>query len=263
IRKNLVMKSVRLPVVKMESTPWLEDEEYTMAVRDFKKFFKKKSEICLGVILEHDEWIKDSGYSKHMTGNQKLFSTYKAYNGVVGHVVGSDVTKDQLVVLFQMEVAESVGKIEVYRSSAMLRTMQLDDAENVTRLLSLAREIQRKVDEKNAFIRRISKLEGGDSKGTSWVGTFAMGVPVNCAAVRRVGNSRISVGKSRVPGISYFFTNSEQSHFVRTLAFGVKKVNIVVAEWSTMNALKLYLYVYVLAASDRKLELLGHIVPIP
>ncbi|GJT19379.1 zf-CCHC domain-containing protein [Tanacetum coccineum] len=39
------------------------------------------SEICLGVNLEPDEWIKDSGCSKHMTGNRKLFSTYKAYNG--------------------------------------------------------------------------------------------------------------------------------------------------------------------------------------
>ncbi|GKF96025.1 alpha/beta hydrolases superfamily protein, partial [Tanacetum coccineum] len=27
-----------------------------------------------------DEWIKDSGCSKHMTGNQKLFLSYKAYN---------------------------------------------------------------------------------------------------------------------------------------------------------------------------------------
>ncbi|GJS77263.1 retrovirus-related pol polyprotein from transposon TNT 1-94 [Tanacetum coccineum] len=36
--------------------------------------------ICLGVDLEPDEWFKDSGCSKHMTGNQKLFSTYKAYN---------------------------------------------------------------------------------------------------------------------------------------------------------------------------------------
>ncbi|GJV89588.1 retrovirus-related pol polyprotein from transposon TNT 1-94 [Tanacetum coccineum] len=35
---------------------------------------------CLGVDLEPDEWIKDSGCSKHMTGNRKLFSTYKAYN---------------------------------------------------------------------------------------------------------------------------------------------------------------------------------------
>ncbi|GJW30602.1 zf-CCHC domain-containing protein [Tanacetum coccineum] len=40
-----------------------------------------KRNICLGVDLEPDEWIKDSGCSKHMMGNQKLFSTYKAYNG--------------------------------------------------------------------------------------------------------------------------------------------------------------------------------------
>ncbi|GJY26349.1 zf-CCHC domain-containing protein [Tanacetum coccineum] len=38
-------------------------------------------EICLGVNLEPDEWIKDSGCSKHITGNRKLFSSYKAYNG--------------------------------------------------------------------------------------------------------------------------------------------------------------------------------------
>ncbi|GJW31514.1 retrovirus-related pol polyprotein from transposon TNT 1-94 [Tanacetum coccineum] len=37
--------------------------------------------ICLRVDLEPDEWIKDSGCSKHMTGNRKLFSSYKAYNG--------------------------------------------------------------------------------------------------------------------------------------------------------------------------------------
>ncbi|GJZ15709.1 retrovirus-related pol polyprotein from transposon TNT 1-94 [Tanacetum coccineum] len=41
--------------------------------------------ICLGVDLEPDKWIKDSGCSKHMTGNRKLFSTYKAYNG--GNVI--------------------------------------------------------------------------------------------------------------------------------------------------------------------------------
>nr|GEU87319.1 retrovirus-related Pol polyprotein from transposon TNT 1-94 [Tanacetum cinerariifolium] len=41
--------------------------------------------ICLGINLEPDKWIKDSGCSKHMTGNRKLFSTYKAYNG--GNVI--------------------------------------------------------------------------------------------------------------------------------------------------------------------------------
>ncbi|GJV37204.1 retrovirus-related pol polyprotein from transposon TNT 1-94 [Tanacetum coccineum] len=43
------------------------------------------SEICLRVDLVPDEWIKDSGCSKHMTGNQKLYSSYKAYNG--GNVI--------------------------------------------------------------------------------------------------------------------------------------------------------------------------------
>ncbi|GKC08287.1 zf-CCHC domain-containing protein [Tanacetum coccineum] len=48
------------------------------------------SEICLGVNLEPGEWIKDSGCSKHMTGNRKLFSSYKAYNG--GNVIfGSNI----------------------------------------------------------------------------------------------------------------------------------------------------------------------------
>ncbi|GKA52849.1 hypothetical protein Tco_0746164, partial [Tanacetum coccineum] len=89
-------------------------------------------------------------------------------------------------------IAESVGKIEEYRrlcielranmrlrndyisklrlyrsyddvlgSIAMLRTMQLDDSKNAARLLSLAKETQRKVDENNAFIRRIRERTPG------------------------------------------------------------------------------------------------------
>jgi hypothetical protein len=98
-----------------------EDEEFAKVVKEFKNIIKKRlkaqdkrkttrrrtfsdedetmkhkcfvahapNEICLGVYLEPDEWIKDSGCSRHMTGNRKLFSTYKAYNG--GNVVfGSD-----------------------------------------------------------------------------------------------------------------------------------------------------------------------------
>nr|GEU97648.1 retrotransposon protein [Tanacetum cinerariifolium] len=38
-------------------------------------------EIYLGINLEPNEWIKDSGFSKDMTSNRKLFSSYKAYNG--------------------------------------------------------------------------------------------------------------------------------------------------------------------------------------
>ncbi|GJU66207.1 hypothetical protein Tco_1252466 [Tanacetum coccineum] len=42
-------------------------------------------EICLGINLEPDEWIKDSRCSKHMIDNRKLYSSYKAYNG--GNVI--------------------------------------------------------------------------------------------------------------------------------------------------------------------------------
>ncbi|GJZ54408.1 hypothetical protein Tco_0609293 [Tanacetum coccineum] len=48
------------------------------------------NEICLGINLEPDEWIKDSGCSKHMTRNQRLFSTYQAYNGGKEAIVYAD-----------------------------------------------------------------------------------------------------------------------------------------------------------------------------
>ncbi|GJX66207.1 retrotransposon protein [Tanacetum coccineum] len=166
MRKSIALKAKKESSDEECSTSGSEDEEYAMAVRDFKKFFKRRSrfvrqlrndkntfqrsrddkngksdrkcfrcgdpnhligecpkppkdknqrafvrgswsdsgeeddekvknetclvahassEICLEVDLEPDEWIKDSGCSKHMTGNRKLFSTYKAYNG--GNVI--------------------------------------------------------------------------------------------------------------------------------------------------------------------------------
>nr|GFA59366.1 hypothetical protein [Tanacetum cinerariifolium] len=52
-------------------------------------------EICLGIDSETDEWIKDSGCSKYMKRNQKLFSTYKAYNG--GNVVFGSNRHDNII----------------------------------------------------------------------------------------------------------------------------------------------------------------------
>ncbi|GKA27302.1 retrovirus-related pol polyprotein from transposon TNT 1-94 [Tanacetum coccineum] len=51
------------------------------------------NEICLGINLEPNEWIKDSGCSKHMTGNRKLFSKYKAYNGEDDDLVEEEAIK--------------------------------------------------------------------------------------------------------------------------------------------------------------------------
>ncbi|GJT26820.1 retrovirus-related pol polyprotein from transposon TNT 1-94 [Tanacetum coccineum] len=71
-RKSLALKAKKESSDEECSTSESEDEEYAIA-------------ICLGPDLELDEWIKDSGCSKHMTGNRKLFSSYKAYNG--GNVI--------------------------------------------------------------------------------------------------------------------------------------------------------------------------------
>ncbi|GJZ57622.1 hypothetical protein Tco_0613116 [Tanacetum coccineum] len=85
-RKSLALKAKKETSDEECSTFGSEDKEHAMAVRDLKKFFKRRGRfICLGVDLEPNEWIKDSGCSKHMTGNRKLFSSYKANNG--GNVI--------------------------------------------------------------------------------------------------------------------------------------------------------------------------------
>ena len=46
--------------------------------------------------MEPNEWVKDSGCSKHMTGNKSLFSTYKAYDG--GNVTFASNLKGKIIV---------------------------------------------------------------------------------------------------------------------------------------------------------------------
>ncbi|GJT40237.1 retrovirus-related pol polyprotein from transposon TNT 1-94 [Tanacetum coccineum] len=75
------------------------------------------SEICLGVDLEPNEWIKDSGCSKHMTGNRKLFSTYKAYNGgnvvfgsnLRGNIIGKGTISNDSLKIDNVEHVDNLG----------------------------------------------------------------------------------------------------------------------------------------------------------
>ncbi|GKB01575.1 copia protein [Tanacetum coccineum] len=69
---------------------------------------QSSNEVCLRTCLEPDEWIKDSGCSKHMTGNKSLFSTYKAYNGEPKNV--NEALKDgSWVVAMQEELNQFVA----------------------------------------------------------------------------------------------------------------------------------------------------------
>ncbi|GJT91654.1 retrovirus-related pol polyprotein from transposon TNT 1-94 [Tanacetum coccineum] len=164
-RKSLALKAKKESSDEECLTSGSEDEEYAMAVRDFKKFFKRRdpnhligecpkpprdknqkafvggswsdsseendekiqdetclvaqapNEICLGVDLEPDEWIKDSGCSKHMTGNQKLFSTYKAYNGgnvifgsnLRGNIIGKGTISNDSLKIDNVEHVDNLG----------------------------------------------------------------------------------------------------------------------------------------------------------
>ncbi|GJV16408.1 retrovirus-related pol polyprotein from transposon TNT 1-94 [Tanacetum coccineum] len=141
-KKSLALKAKKESSDEECSTSGNEDEEYAMSVRDFKKFFKRRgkfsdsgeendekiqdetclvaqapNEICLGVDLEPDEWIKDSGCSKHMTGNRKLFSTYKAYNGgnvifgsnLRGNIIGKGTISNDVLKIDNVEHVDNLG----------------------------------------------------------------------------------------------------------------------------------------------------------
>ncbi|GKA64063.1 hypothetical protein Tco_0763669, partial [Tanacetum coccineum] len=79
------------------------------------------SEICLGVDLEPDEWIKDSGCSKHMTGNRKLFSSYKAYNG--GNVIFGSNLRGNIIGKghANMRLIQSLASKELVRNLPKLK----------------------------------------------------------------------------------------------------------------------------------------------
>ncbi|GJT21566.1 zf-CCHC domain-containing protein [Tanacetum coccineum] len=125
--KSIALKAKKESSDDETSTSESDDEEYAMAVKNFKKcgdpihligdcpkqsrnrdqkafiggswsasendaedktndetclIAKSSNEVFLRTCLEPDEWIKDSGCSKHMTDNKSLFSTYKAYDKV-------------------------------------------------------------------------------------------------------------------------------------------------------------------------------------
>ncbi|GKC62445.1 retrovirus-related pol polyprotein from transposon TNT 1-94 [Tanacetum coccineum] len=167
-RKSIALKAKKESSDEECSTSGSEDEEYAMAVRDFKKFFKRRGrfmrqtlgykrrskevkpellskalgsysgeedddKICLGVDLEPDEWIKDSGCSKHMTGNRKLFSTYKAYNGgniifgsnLRGNIIGKgQICDNKCRVTFSEHDSEITKDGKVIGDESWIVTMQ-------------------------------------------------------------------------------------------------------------------------------------------
>ncbi|GJT93206.1 hypothetical protein Tco_1082051 [Tanacetum coccineum] len=91
--------------------------------------------VCLRSCLEPDEWIKDSGFSKHMTSNKSLFSTYKAYDS--GKVVfgsnlkGKIIGKGRLNFLLGLQIKQMDDRIFFSQSKyikEMLKKFGLEDS---------------------------------------------------------------------------------------------------------------------------------------
>ncbi|GKC65171.1 hypothetical protein Tco_1097769, partial [Tanacetum coccineum] len=148
------------------STSRSEDEEYAMAVRDFKMFFKRReypklpkdknqrafdggswsdsgeeddekgkdktclvpqasNEICLGVDLEPDEWIKDSGCSKHMTGSVRNKKSTALGIGVFTD--SEDTMNDDTPICVASAIREGVTLSTVDMTVEMGKQNSLDD----------------------------------------------------------------------------------------------------------------------------------------
>nr|GEW63544.1 hypothetical protein [Tanacetum cinerariifolium] len=162
-RKSLTLKAKKESSDEEFLTSDGEDEKYAMAIRVFKKFFKRRecpkppkdknqrafiegswsdsgeeddekvknktclvaqasSEICLGVDFEPDEWIKDNGCSKHITGNRKLFSSYTAYKE--GSVIFCSNLRDNIIGKGQVRHIRHEEEIDVQEYQVLTREIE-------------------------------------------------------------------------------------------------------------------------------------------
>nr|GEY10798.1 integrase, catalytic region, zinc finger, CCHC-type, peptidase aspartic, catalytic [Tanacetum cinerariifolium] len=122
--RSLALKAKKESSDEDSSTSESKDEEYAMPgeVEEGKSkdetclVAQALNEICLGINLEPDEWTKDSGCTKHITGNRKLFSTYKSYNGgnvifesnLRGNIIGKGTISHDSMIIENIEHADNL-----------------------------------------------------------------------------------------------------------------------------------------------------------
>nr|GEZ65809.1 hypothetical protein [Tanacetum cinerariifolium] len=72
-----------------------ETEAFNLLARNFHKFYHKGNRFGLENQLGNGELWKQSGFTKHMTKNGRLFTSYKAYDGA--HVVFGSNLKAKII----------------------------------------------------------------------------------------------------------------------------------------------------------------------
>ncbi|GJS97583.1 zf-CCHC domain-containing protein [Tanacetum coccineum] len=138
--------------------------------------------VCLRTCLEPDEWIKDSGCSKHMTGNKSLFSTYKAYDGGYSqnskaYVVLNKHTmkvKESLNVTFDESppptklsplVDDDVGEEEAIRKNTKIinTNNEEDESIEVDKIINIKESKNHPLDQQQGFCFGFVEFEAPDA----------------------------------------------------------------------------------------------------
>ncbi|GJT03873.1 zf-CCHC domain-containing protein [Tanacetum coccineum] len=133
IKKHERSKEIEIACKSCEELK-LENTKLKETQVKFIKFDKSanslKEMVCLRTCLEPDEWINDSGCSKHMTGNKSLFSTYKAYDGVEESL---NVTFDESPPPTKLSplVDDDVGEEEAIRKNTKIVNIINEEDESI------------------------------------------------------------------------------------------------------------------------------------
>nr|GEX42404.1 retrovirus-related Pol polyprotein from transposon TNT 1-94 [Tanacetum cinerariifolium] len=122
------------------------------------RFFKndKTTSVCLKCDLLPDDWIVDSGCTKHMTGNRRLFTSYKGYDG--GHVVFGSNLKGKVV--SGGGIGESIGGFRVQHTAQL-------DVTVVPELLTTNKPFKKRNLPKLSFERYLYDTCGLESQGNA------------------------------------------------------------------------------------------------
>nr|GEV48461.1 retrotransposon protein [Tanacetum cinerariifolium] len=118
--------------------------------------------------LEPDEWINDSGCSKHMTGNQKLISTYKAYNGgnvifgsnLCGNIIGKGTISHGSLKIAHVEHVDNLRFNLISTCQIFDSKCKVIFSENDSEIIKDGKVIGRGIRKKGVYVMKLgNKLE--------------------------------------------------------------------------------------------------------
>ncbi|GJR89623.1 retrovirus-related pol polyprotein from transposon TNT 1-94 [Tanacetum coccineum] len=174
---------------------------------------QSSNEVCLRTCLEPDEWIKDSGCSKHMTGNKSLLSTYKAYDG--GNVGFGSNLKGKIIGKgrkIQNQLGSSIIAIRMDHGWEFDNEVQFGaycDAQGITHNFSTSCTPQsnRVVEKKNRTLQEMSRtmLNEQTIPQKFWCNAVDTSTYIlNRILIRPIGKTPYEIFRGRKPSLEYF-----------------------------------------------------------